>query len=422
MRKLLRVIRFLQRHQNILWASLAFLTSLGLAITSGHWVFYRASYVLGGLIVLSYLWARASIRGLEVSAQRLGDRFQVGQLAEARITVRSRSIFPKLWLELEDGTDIPVRPARTIVSLRSHGQRTWEANTGCARRGLFHTGPVTVVSGDPFGLFRFRRRFGTLHSMLVYPSPEELPYFTVPPAQLSGGSNLRRQTNNLTSNAAGVREYSPGDGYNRIHWRTTARLGRLMVKTFDIDPSSQIWIVLDMESAIHAGQGEEATEEYAVRAACSISHHFLQSDRALGFLATGSSLSVIPAGRGALQYDQIQETLALAKADGGTPLAAVLAQEARQFNKHSTLVIITPSHREDWVGVAQDIAQRGARTVVVLLDAASFGARENPLLAYSALTASDILTYLIRRGDDLSLALGPLGVSDQPLGQAAETR
>ena len=418
MGKLRRLYRLVRRNWNLICASLALIVSMTLGVTSGHWMFYRAGYVMAGLIAVSYVWARTNLRGLEVTVGRLGDRFQVGQRAEARVRLMSSSFFPKLWIEIEDQTDMPAKAPRTVVSMRSGGTIFWDAATECNRRGLFHTGPITITTGDPFGLFRFRRQHGEPHSLLVYPSPEELPYFSVPPAQLSGGSNIRQQTNNLTSNAAGVREYMPGDEFNRIHWRTTARVGRPMVKTFDIDPSSQIWLVLDMDGTVHAGSEDESTEEYAVRAASSIGYHFLQTDRPLGFLASGKQLAIIPPGRGALQYDQIQENLALAKSDGAASLAGLLAHEAARFNKHSTLIVITPSHKEDWVGMVQDLAHRGARLVVVLLDAASFGAREGALLPYSALTAGDIMTYLVRRGDDLSLALGPLGASGEAVHEA----
>ena len=248
MAKLRRLYRLVRRNWNLICASLALIVSIALGVTSGHWMFYRAGYVMAGLITVSYVWARTNLRGLDVSVKRLGDRFQVGQRAEASIRLTSRSVFPKLWIELEDSTDMPAKAPRAVVSLQSQGTAFWDAATECNRRGLFRTGPITVTTGDPFGLFRFRRQHGEQHPLLVYPSPQELPYFGVPPAQLSGGSNVRQQTNSLTSNASGVREYQPGDGFNRIHWRTTARIGRPMVKTFDIDPSSQdsheLWIRL----------------------------------------------------------------------------------------------------------------------------------------------------------------------------------
>jgi len=95
-------------------------------------------------------------------------------------------------------------------------------------------------------------------------------------------------------------------------------------------------------------------------------------------------------------------------------LSRLLRNEERRFGRHSTLVVITPSVDEEWVSALQSLVQRGARAAVALLDPSSFGSAENALLPYSTLVASDILTYLVRCGDDLSLALGPLGTAAQP--------
>ena len=63
---------------------------------------------------------------------------------------------------------------------------------------------------------------------------------------LPGGDALRRRTHYVTTNASGVRDYAPGDSYSRIHWRSTARRDRLIVKEFELDPLADIWIVPDM--------------------------------------------------------------------------------------------------------------------------------------------------------------------------------
>ena len=108
---------------------------------------------------------------------------------------------------------------------------------------------------------------------------------------------LRRRTHQITPNAAGVREYAPGDSFNRIHWNSTARYDRLIVKEFELDPTADVWILLDLERGIHAGAWWEQawyerelddlwmqeretqlapnTEEYAVTCAATIAKYYL---------------------------------------------------------------------------------------------------------------------------------------------------
>ncbi len=282
-------------------------------------------------------------------------------------------------------------------------------NTPLVRRGLYDWGPVRVVSSDPFGLFRRVREFGGREQILVYPPVFDLPHFQAPPANLPGEGRFRRRTHYVTPNASGVRQYAPGDAYNRIHWRSTARTGELMVKTFELDPASDIWVILDLERRVHAGSGDESTEEYGVRVAASVARHYLVQNRSVGVITFGRDLRIVEPERGGQQMTRVLETLATVRAVGDAPLGNILYEEQRRFGRHTTLVIVTSSTDDSWLTAIQSLTQRGVRAATVLIDPSSFGGGSSPLMMYGELTASDIPTYVVRRGDDLGLALSPSG-------------
>jgi uncharacterized protein (DUF58 family) len=272
-------------------------------------------------------------------------------------------------------------------------------------------GPVKVTTGDPFGLFRRSKPFGDPQPVLVLPSAEELPYFWAPVAQLPGEGTVHKRTHYVTPNASGIREFYPGDSYNRIHWKSTARLGRLMAKTFEMDPTSNVWVVLDLHGDVQAGSGDESTEEYGVRVATSLVYHFLQSNRMFGLIMQGSERTVYEPSRGSQQYMRILESLAVAEAKGETPLAALLEEEGRRLGRHSTVIVVTPSLDEEWTVVLSLLLQQGARAAVVLLDPESFGKKgASDASAVGSLAAANVLVYEVRAGSELSLMLGPAGV------------
>lgn len=386
---------------------------LVLGVASGYWILLRAAYLLLTLLPLAWLWAQASTWKLELQVERQPDRLQMGQDVTTTVQVRNLSSLPKLALEIEDPTNMPGAQAKAVLSVPGRGLVSWQQAVPCKRRGLYTFGPVWVSGGDPFGLFRVRATFGERWKVLVYPAPEELPYLSLPPAYLASQGPRHRPTPQVTPNVAGVREHQPGDPLNRIHWLSTARLGRLMVKTFDVHPASDLWLVLDLEAAVHAGQGEDSTEEYAVRIACSLAHKLLMAGLRVGYLAQGQDLTVLTPSRGPKHYERLMEALAMLRADGHRPLEEVLQEQARIFGRQSILIVVTPSTREEWVSVLQTLHQYGVQAAVVLLDAGTFGAREAALIPYTALVAADILTYLVRRGDDLAVALGPGGASER---------
>jgi uncharacterized protein (DUF58 family) len=258
-------------------------------------------------------------------------------------------------------------------------------------------------------VFRKVARFGGTQQILVYPPVVNLPHFAAPPANLPGEGRWRRRTHYVTPNASGIREYVPGDSFNRIHWPSSMRGRGLMVKTFELDPASEIWIVLDLEKRTAAGHDEEATDEYGVRIAASVARHYINENRPVGLIAFGKDLWVQEPERTGHQLTRILEMLATAYSVGDAPLANVLMEEQRRFGRHTTLVVITSATDDSWLSAIQSLTQRGVKAAVVLVDPSTFGDTRSPLMLFGQLTASGILTYVVRRGDDLSLALSPTG-------------
>ena len=418
MRRLLAAAR---RSPNLAIAVTVAAVCVSIALATGFWLLFRLAYFLVFAILLVYLWARSMIRSLEVDVVRQAQRVTQGQAVTGRIVVRSTSRLPKLWLEVHDRSTLPSHQSSRLISLGSKGLAAWLYSTPTRRRGLHTLGPVEVTATDPFGFFQFTRTFGEQTGVLVYPSAPELANFYVPPANLPGDGRFRRRTHNITPNVSGVRAYEHGDSFNRIHWPATARTGQLMVKVFELDPASDIWLLLDLEAGVHAGSGDEGTEEAAVTIAASIARTFLAAHRAVGMISFGDTLRLDVPDRGANQYTRLLESLALARASGDIPLADLLLEESRHFGRHTTVVAITPSTAEGWPLALMSLAARGVKVAAVLLEAETFGASSSSLETYGTLTAGGIYTYTVKRNDDLlrALAVGTgSGEADRTRGRA----
>jgi uncharacterized protein (DUF58 family) len=399
---------FFRRHLSLTAICVIFFVCIISSLSTGFWLPARLAYVIMFGVPIAYFWAKANARNLEVTTERPLDRLQEGQEFTERITVKNRSWFTKLWLEVDDPADLPGHNARRVITLGPRESRTWKSTTLCQRRGLFSIGPVQITTGDPFGFFRSTTEYGRPSSILVYPRATELPNFYVPPANLPGEGRFRKRTHYVTPNASGVRDYAYGDSFNRIHWPTTARMNQLMVKLFELDPASDIWIILDLEKVVHAGEGEEGTEEFAVKIAASIARFFLVANRSVGFISYGNKLFIEEAERGAQHYTRILEALALSRATGDVKVAKLITEEAKRFGRHTTVVVITPSTSDDWVEALQFVSERGVKVAAVLLEPSTFGGSETSLNVFGTLAASEVYTYLVKRNDDLitSLAFG----------------
>ncbi len=406
MRSLLRTV-FAPEFRTLALVLGIFLAAVFVGMATGFWLLFRLAYVIAFALPLCWLIAWHNTRNLEVTVDRRTDRAQVGQQAQEVIEVRNRGLLPKLWLEVEDPSELPGHQSRRVVVIPSRRSRNWIVDTDLLRRGLYNWGPVRVTSSDPFGVFKRVREYGGQQQILVYPPVVELPHFQAPPANLPGEGRFRRRTHYVTPNASGIRQYAPGDAMSRIHWKSTARLGELMVKTFELDPASDIWLILDLDRRMAEGQGDDSTEEYSVRVAASLGRHYLVNNRSVGIISFGRDLKVIEPERGPQQLTRILETLATVRSIGDAPLGNLLLEEQRRFGRHTTLIVMTSSTDDHWITALQSLTQRGVRACVVLFDPTTFGSQRSALITFSELAASDILTYVIRCGDDLTIALSP---------------
>ncbi|MBA2520244.1 MAG: DUF58 domain-containing protein [Chloroflexia bacterium] len=375
------------------------------------------------LLVLAWSWSRFSLRGLTVNRRVASDRTQVGQLLTEQVEIRNGGRLGRLWLEVLDQSTLPNHAVSRVVNVPRQGAIAWEVVTRCVRRGRYRLGPLAFRSGDPLGIFPKRSVAPELQEIIVYPAVIPLESVPVPTGLLAGGDALDRRTPFTTPNIAGVREYSPGDAFNRISWSTTARTGRLMVKEFDLDPTADIWLVLDLQGGVHRTASRplnfvpnadgafpleawlDSTEEYAVTIVASLAGHFLRQRRNVGLIASGVHLEVIAPDRSDRQLVKILEDLAVATADGGLSLGEVLVAEGRRFSRHDSLVVVTPSTDESWVATLAEISGKRVRTAAVLVEPETFAHAPSSLMAISGLVAAGIPAQLVKYGDDIAATL-----------------
>ncbi len=385
-----------------------------IGFSTSFWLPLRLGYLLLFGLIVAAIWSWLSGRGLRVRMSRGVDRVQAGQSIVAWLEVSNSLRVPKLWLELEERADLPNHETTHVVTLGGHARRSWRVETVCHRRGLYTLGPVVVRSSDPFDLFHTEQEFGEPHQVLVYPRPLDLPRYSVPPANLPGEGRFRRRTHYITPNASGLREYAPGDSVNRIHWPSTLRTGRLQVKTFELDPASHLWIVLDLNRSDHAGSGDESTIEYGVTAAASIARLFLAQNRTVGLMAFGAGLETVEPDRGNQQLTRVLESLALAQAVGDVPVSTLLFQQARRWGRHTTLIVITAATDPRTTNALRSLTQRGVKAAVIYLNLESFGGRSGGEAIARELQAAGVQTNRVCQGDYLPEALDP-HVSPQPV-------
>jgi uncharacterized protein (DUF58 family) len=378
--------------QKVVLALFAFSLLAGLA--TGGKLYYRLSVFWALLYFGAWAWATFSLKGLHFKRSARTLRAQVGQIFEERFEIQNLNRFPRLWIEIRDQSTLPgADGSRVLTMVRGRQGRSYLARVRLIKRGVFPLGPTIIASGDVFGLFPRELEVSERDSLLVYPMMVDVHGFPNPPGLLPGGEALRRRTHQITPNASGVREYVAGDPLNRIHWLSTARRNRLIVKEFELDPLADVWIFLDAAKNVQANLPQPepdtyakdfwshggkiplppSTEEYGVSIAASLVRDYLRRGRAVGLACAGKHVELISPDRGGRQLGKILEALALTQADGDLPLRALIETQVKHMVRGSTVVLITSSSSREVAIIGDFLLQRGLRPIAVIIDASTFG-------------------------------------------------
>jgi uncharacterized protein (DUF58 family) len=385
------------------------------AFSTGINFLFFLVYLLGGLLLAAWLYARRGLNGLRAGYQVANPRAQVGDTLRAVYRIDNEAGWGKPWVELWNDSTLPTPVPGRAIGIQARASRQWQARVPLLRRGSFRLGALRVRTGDPFGLFTSEMVVGQPTWIVVFPKVHALPHWRLPPSPVDGTAPSRRRFESASPLVSSIRPYVHGDAINRIHWLTSVRHGELHVKEFDVEQTADLWMLLDLDRAAHAGAGEGASVETAVCAAASIAVQTLLENRAVGITVSSRRQHVLTPDRGTRVEQKILHLLANVQADGMRPLAEVLIGTLPQMRRGMTLCIVTGSTDREWVRALASLRRRGVGTVVILLDRDSFGARHDDEAAAAlgavrhALAEYDIGYYLVRAGDSLPDALGRSG-------------
>ena len=358
----------MRRLQLILIAAILLIAAFSTGLGFFFYLVYLAIIVIGG----SYIVTRLGLSDLEAGYAVSQLNGHVGDKIRVTYTLRNTSRIPKPWLEVHNPTTLPGGLPGRAIPLGPRAERSWLVRVPLVRRGHFRIEPLQIRTGDPFGFFEASASVGQGVAVVVYPRIEAIPLWRLPAAYLEGTNASPERTLQTTPLATTVRPWAPGDSFNRIHWRATARHGEIQVKEFELEQTADAWIILDLERAIQTGRGDESTVEAAVRVAASVADKAIRDNRAVGMTINAHRTTVLPADRGSRQHLKIMQLLAAVDGDGTSPLVETIVASAGRLRRGMTAILVTPSTDATWIRPIASLRTRGIATVVVAIDAPAY--------------------------------------------------
>ncbi|MGW4807498.1 DUF58 domain-containing protein [Kitasatospora sp. NPDC004272] len=307
------------------------------------------------------------------SGRRLSPhRAAAGQEARVHLRLDNVSRVPTGLLLLEDKVPYVLgpRPRFVLDRVEPHGFREVSYRVRSDLRGRYPLGPLQLRLSDPFGMCELTRAFSAADVLTVVPQVQDLP-----PVRLPGESTGQGDSNSHTLALAGdddviPREYRHGDDLRRVHWKSTARYGELMVRREEQPLQARATVLLDTRETAHRGSGPASSFEWAVSCAASVAVDLVQRGYRTRLLTdTGRSVPDpgVGGGTGAAEsVGMLLDALAVVELSDAGTLAR--AEEVLRLGGEGLLVAVVGELDEEQVERLARLRRRTGGAVVLLLD------------------------------------------------------
>ena len=327
----------------------------------------RIGVLLLVLPLLSLLLAARGGQRLAAARTTSPSRVPAGGSTRVRLDLSNPSRVPTGVLLAQDQLPHALGPApRFVLDRLGPGRTTAVAYTvRPASRGRHRVGPLGVRVTDPLGLCEVPAQVGSDDPLLVLPRVEPLPAVTGPSGWSGAGEDGERSAVAAGEHGSGTREYAPGDDVRRVHWRSTARRGELMVRQDEQPRQQRATVVLDRRAQAHSGAGPRSSFERAVSAAASV---------AVSLAAAGTGVRVVSGERTGPWVEGpsaaaagLLDDLADVQLGGQGDLAAALRAVAAGGQDGLVVAVLGRLDEGDLRLLAR-VPQRGTRAVALLLE------------------------------------------------------
>jgi uncharacterized protein (DUF58 family) len=348
-------------------------------------------------VAVAWLWVRLARGPMRLERQIGAEERLEGDDVEVRLRLEhAAQVPPASLVVVEDVSGLGER--RTPLEAK-HGRYTLPA----LRRGRYAFGEVRAVLEDAFGLQRAEVPLAAPSTLLVYPRLVELERLFS-----EGGSFAHDGRRLLLRRPSGfdlhsVREYEQGESLRKVHWRSTAKRGELMVKELEDAPRDEAAIVLDAQAA--EGVGRDVFD-VQVRAAGSLVLAQARRGRRAVLVVNGARRTTQRVHSYETDWRAAYDLLAAAEAEGRTPVSAILDDEAGAAGRARELTVVTAMLSHELVErlIQRLLSQRQA--ALVFVEAATFTDGKNPRRpALLRLQSAGVPVAVVRPGDDLRSAL-----------------
>lgn len=363
-----------------------FLLVLSLIFREALLVFILLLVLLAGGV--SRLWNHCCLSRVEYRRRLSPDRVFFGEEVQLEVEVANRKLLPLPWLQIDDGIpgEVTFLRGKTLTSLeearpllRNLMTLGWYHRVKrryplkCLRRGYFAFGPARIRSGDLFGFFNQEMNLPQTDYLMVYPRIVPLEKLGIPSREPLGDIRVRADIFQDPILTLGVREYQPGDSLKRIHWKATARSGKLQTRVFETTTTVDVGLFFDVRTTKPPLQAVITERlELGIVAAASLASYALAHGHRVGLYVNQNRRLTrqpirLPPSQSPDQFRQILEALAGVHSLDSMPISQVVQRESALLGWGTTMVVISAAPTGLLTATLLKMKRAGRRVVLVVI-------------------------------------------------------
>lgn len=332
-------------------------------------------YLVVGGSVAGLWWCRRGLAQVRTS-RRFNTHAFLGETIKIDLHVQNKGWLPLPWLELRE--TLPVALAgpnsfQSVINLGPHADATFEYSVEARKRGYYPIGPLSVSTGDIFGLSNSLQAQNQAEHLVVY--PRIIPFTSLEIPSRSPQGTLRHSLPLFEdpTRVFGKRGYVSGDSLRRIDWKASASAGRLQVKLFEPSIALETFILLNLNADDYYYRSRADSTELAIVIAASISNWIVEKKQLVGMMvngrdpltADGRPQSILPR-KGKPHLMRQLETLARVETIDHSAFVPLIQQQRYQLTWGTTLIAITGMADDALLEELYQARHRGQNTILIL--------------------------------------------------------
>lgn len=388
------------------------------ALYSGMRVLFVLLFLQGLLLLAALamnLWSAFTFAYVqemdEVSSTR-------GETVHLHLEIHNERPFPYPMMRIRVRTLVPGKPWESTFNLAAHDHVSFDIPIPCLYRGEYAVGLSEVEIRDIFGLMVLPFRMERLpyyrdKKLLVHPRVTRLPEHSSRPPDAKAYVRFTALHTDNEESFSHTREYRPGDRARQIHWKLSARLGKLYSRQYDIATEPSMLVLLDASPGRIPGEAALQWQDTACSCAATLITHVLHQRYRVTLKADDRAATRVR-GMSMAEYAAFDLAMSHLGFDASQPAARLLSDSAEECRDHGSIVLITHQEPDNELMDAFRAIRRPDTdlTLIVAMPApgqpAITPAHMTERLEEEAADMSGMSVRILRAayGDDLALLLG----------------